>query len=238
MTEAGFDPWATKYDGWFKTPRGATVLALEKDLIMRLAECRPAETALDAGCGTGNFTLELLSQGLAVACLDASAKMLEIAKAKSARAGYRAEFHHGVMESMPFPDGCFDLVLCVSALELSPAPGKALGELWRVVRPGGRLVVAVLNEDSPWAAQRKKREGASVWEGQRFYTANEFVELLHRATDRPREAITWSGSVFFGPRPTEVELDDAWNLERAGRANNPEKAAMLAARVYKTGDTN
>jgi ubiquinone/menaquinone biosynthesis C-methylase UbiE len=230
---AKFDGWANKYDQWFQTPRGALVYTLEKDLILSLARPRKGEKALDVGCGTGNFTLALVEKDLDLYGLDVSEKMLAIAARKIAAAGHKVVFHHGTMERIPLADNYFDLVLCVTALESSREPEQAVAEMCRVTRPGGRMVIAVLNADSPWAVQRRRREKGSIWEDQHFYSPGEFLTLLSRVTGVPAGEIEWNSSVFFGPHPTDAELEQAWELEGEGRERTPEKGALLAARVDK-----
>jgi ubiquinone/menaquinone biosynthesis C-methylase UbiE len=230
---AKFDGWANKYDQWFQTPRGALVYALEEDLIFSLARPREGEKALDVGCGTGNFTLALANKGLDLYGIDASEKMLAIAERKLAAAGHKVVLQHGTMEKIPLADDSFDLVLCVSALESSREPERSVAEMWRVTRPGGRMVIAVLNADSPWAGERRRREKGSIWEGQHFYRPKEFLELLSRVTGVPAGEIEWNSSVFIGPHPTDSELEQAWELEREGRERKPGGGAMLVARVDK-----
>jgi SAM-dependent methyltransferase len=52
-------------------------------------------------------------------------------------------WRHGLAEALPFPDGAFDAVICQFGLMFFEDRGKALGEMWRALRPGGRLAVAV-----------------------------------------------------------------------------------------------
>ena len=56
MGEGKFDPWAADYAQWYKTPRGAMVLDLERAVILGLAQTQAGERALDEGCAPGKFT--------------------------------------------------------------------------------------------------------------------------------------------------------------------------------------
>ena len=71
-----FDKWPETYDTWFTTPLGALVKHYEAEMILNLLQPGPGELVLDAGCGTGVFTLDLLSAGSRVIGLDLSLPML------------------------------------------------------------------------------------------------------------------------------------------------------------------
>ncbi len=229
----GFDALARQYDGWFQTPRGALVLDLERDLFLTLAHPRPGETALDVGCGTGNFVLPLLQRGLQVTGVDISAEMLEVARSKLLPRYPRVRLLEASVLDLPWPAGTFPLVFSVSCLEGVDDPEQGVGEMWRVTAPGGRLVLGVLNRDSPWARERLVREDQGIWKGQKFYQAPELLALLSRVCRVEENDIAWSGTVFFGPRPGEDELEKAWELEEQGRKQNPQRGAMLMARVER-----
>jgi ubiquinone/menaquinone biosynthesis C-methylase UbiE len=84
-----FDDWPYRYDQWFKTPIGKLVKETEADLIHELLDLKPGEKLLDAGCGTGIFTLDFLSQGAKVVGLDISLPMLTHASGRP-----RVTAHH------------------------------------------------------------------------------------------------------------------------------------------------
>ena len=71
-----FDEWPEAYDQWFTTPMGSLVKKYETELILDLLKPENGETILDAGCGTGVFTLDILSPGSNVIGLDISLPML------------------------------------------------------------------------------------------------------------------------------------------------------------------
>jgi SAM-dependent methyltransferase len=100
---------------------------------------------LDAGCGYGRNLVHLLREGCEVFALDADAEGVEHVRKLSAslETGLPAEnFQVGAIERMPFPDGFADAVLCNSVLHFARDDRHfraMLGELWRVVKPGGML---------------------------------------------------------------------------------------------------
>ena len=78
-----FDDWPEKYDQWFETPIGALVKKYENELLLDLLQPRPEEKILDAGCGTGVFTYNILGSGSHVTGFDISYPMLTRAGVKT-----------------------------------------------------------------------------------------------------------------------------------------------------------
>jgi len=221
---------AAAYDSWFETPLGRLVDTLEWALIQRLAQPRAGESALDVGAGTGHFALLLADQGLEVIGYDSSAAMLDVARQKSEGQVLvgGVQWQQGQGEHLPYSDGSFHLVLCVTALEFVQDRQRALVEMWRVTAPGGRMVVAVLNANGPWG--RFYRQEALLRETPfsraHFYTAHEFVAALQRYG--PPQ---WNSSVFFGPRGPGWRF--AALLERLGQRLGKRHGTLLVGRVSK-----
>lgn len=105
----------------------------------------PAGRVLDIATGTGRLPCALFAQtGFSgrVSALDASAGMLVVAKHKLSAYADRIDWHHRPAVPLPFADEQFDAVACLEALEFLPDADSALGEMWRVLRPGGLLLVS------------------------------------------------------------------------------------------------
>jgi len=92
---------------------------------------------LDAGCGAGLLALLASLRGAQVTAFDASASLLEIARARIPE----CEVRQGDLEALPFADTTFDSVTAVNTVFYAANMDTAVGELARVVRPGGRVVV-------------------------------------------------------------------------------------------------
>jgi ubiquinone/menaquinone biosynthesis C-methylase UbiE len=116
-------------------------------LVLKLVE--PLEPALDAGCGTG-MLLELL-QCYSVG-LDLSLEMLKVAKRRGR--GERGDLVCGDAERMPLRDRSFRSAYSVTVVH--EAPGL-VGELLRVLAPGGRAVVTLLRKRSEMLSELRKR---------------------------------------------------------------------------------
>lgn len=112
-------------------------------LVREALAARPGETVLDAGCGPGFFCAELLDEvGPAghVDGTDLSPQMLALAERRCAGRD-NATFREADVTALPFEDASVDAAICVQVLEYVPEVDRALAELRRVLRPGGRLVV-------------------------------------------------------------------------------------------------
>jgi ubiquinone/menaquinone biosynthesis C-methylase UbiE len=106
------------------------------------AKVVPGQCVLDVACGTGALTCAVaarVSPGGAVHGLDANPEMLAVARRKHPH----IEWHDGRAESLPFADKTFDAVVSQFGLMFFDDRAGALREMQRVLRPGGRLAVAV-----------------------------------------------------------------------------------------------
>jgi ubiquinone/menaquinone biosynthesis C-methylase UbiE len=114
---------------------------------INLARIQPGEQVLDVGCGTGTLALEATRRVGTTGCvvgIDPSQQQIGRACSKAARRKLPVEFQIGVIEKLPFPDQTFDVVLSTLMMHHLPAPLKrqGLAEIARVLKPGGRLVIA------------------------------------------------------------------------------------------------
>jgi ubiquinone/menaquinone biosynthesis C-methylase UbiE len=218
-----FDDWPERYDRWFDTPVGKTVLKYELMLVLDLLRPTRGELILDAGSGTGIFTREFCLRGANVVGLDISWSMLRWAQQKSGEFPFRMVTAD--MTLLPFADGVFDKTVSVTALEFIEDEKRAVAELFRVTKPGGVVVVATLNSLSPWAVRRSEnavRDKDSVFKRVFFRSP---VQLLAAA---PLPGIVRT-AVHFGKEDDPSELD---RIEREGQGG--EKGAFIAVCWEKT----
>lgn len=148
-----FDDWPERYDAWFETPLGALIKKYESELILRLLHPVDGERILDVGCGTGVFTLDILKAHANVIGLDISLPMLKRVRGKALSLPLAVVAAD--MLRLPFRDNFFDKIVSITALEFIEDARMSVDEMFRVVRRGGRVVVATLNSLSPWADRRK-----------------------------------------------------------------------------------
>ena len=97
---------------------------------------------LDVGCGNGNAALALARRDANVTAIDPSSRLLSMARERFIEAELAADFVEGGAESLPFDTGSFDSAVSVFAMIFAPDPAAAASEIARVVRPGGRVVIA------------------------------------------------------------------------------------------------
>ncbi len=136
--------WALGYDVLLRALWGGA----ERDYrerVVALAGLRPGEAVLDVGCGTGSLAIAARRRGVAegrVHGVDASPAMIARARRKAAAAGMPILFERAAAQSLPFAEADFDVVLTTTVLHClaQPALPRALGEMRRVLRPGGRLL--------------------------------------------------------------------------------------------------
>lgn len=117
---------------------------LRRRRLVRDTLCaRLGERILDIGCGPGFYVAELLNEvgpAGSVVGLDQSPQMLAIA-ARRCQSHVNVAFHEAEATALPVDDGTFDAALCVQVLEYVPRVARALAEMHRALRPGGRLVL-------------------------------------------------------------------------------------------------
>lgn len=105
--------------------------------VLRQVQAGPNVRLLDAGCGAGGAAAEAVRLGAVPTGVDASGALLELARARLPS----FEFHEADIEELPFPDGSFDAVIAVNSVMYAADMPRALRELARVTRPGGRVAV-------------------------------------------------------------------------------------------------
>ncbi len=123
---------------------------LANDLI-EVAALRAGERVLDVGCGTGVVTrlaAEQVGPGGAVVGVDINPGMLAVAKSITPQ-DLGIEWYEASAESMPLPDGAFDVVLCQMSLQFIADRLRGLLEMRRVLTSGGRLVLNVPGPAAP-----------------------------------------------------------------------------------------
>jgi ubiquinone/menaquinone biosynthesis C-methylase UbiE len=118
-----------------------------------LAAIRPGESVLEVGCGTGELTMRARARAgsIALVCgIDPAVEMIGVARDKSDRAKLGIDYQVAAIESLPFADGTFDVVLSSLMMHHLPDDLKSAGliEIRRVLKPGGRLLIVDMKRPS------------------------------------------------------------------------------------------
>lgn len=134
-----YDDFARTYDA--ENTSSLLNAYYERPAMLELAGDVRGRRVLDAGCGSGPLTAELLARGAEVTGLDGSPAMIELARR---RLGDGVPLHVGDLAApLPFADDAFDLVTASLVLHYLEDWSAPLAELRRVLAPGGRLLVSV-----------------------------------------------------------------------------------------------
>jgi ArsR family transcriptional regulator len=113
-----------------------------KSLAEALLSLLPPMAIADLGAGEGAFSLLLAQRASKVIAVDTSERMLDVGREQALRVGVaNIEFRLGDMEEVPIEDASVDLVFFSQSLHHALHPDRAVQEAWRILRPGGRVVI-------------------------------------------------------------------------------------------------
>ena len=200
QTEAAYSRWAPIYDLIFDLPFHPGRLAATRAAVEAAG---PDGAILVVGVGTG-LELGLMPASVRVTGIDISAAMLRIARGRVARKGLRQVKSLLVMDAgaLEFPNAQFDVALAPYVMSVVPNPARVLDEMWRVVRPGGQMIVMnhFAAERGPRAMIEAAMEKFSGWLGWRpqfpyaavgdWIAARPDAELLERRELPPLRLFT------------------------------------------------
>jgi arsenite methyltransferase len=159
--------WLYSDEELAEVPTGAVAWALGVGNPVRYALLQPGEDVLDVGSGGGIDSIlaarRVGPQGSVIG-LDILEEMCERSRTHATEAGVDGwtEFRRGEMEDISLPDGSIDVVISNGVMNLSARKSRALAEIYRVLRPGGRASMAdltvegelppeIANDQSAWA---------------------------------------------------------------------------------------
>lgn len=187
--------WDASAQAWIKHVETDATRIHVLDAPM-LAECGDVagKAVLDDGCGEGRFSRMLAERGAVISGIDPTIDFVEVARQKHPGGDYRV----GVAESLPFADESFDLVISYLVILDVDDYLSAIKEMERVLRPGGRIVLANLQSFAttrvdPWIEDE---------DGNRLHVA------VDNYSEERGDAVTWNGiSIVNYHRPLSAYLN-------------------------------
>jgi len=165
---APFEKHAKEYDAWFD--ENELVYLSELEAVKSMLP--DSGTGIEIGVGTGRFAAPL---GIKLG-LEPSKSMASLARKRG------IEVVEGMAESLPFEDSSFDFVLMVTVICFLDDVGKALSEAYRVLKPGGCIIIAFIDKNSPIGKMYEHRKNEDVfYKEATFYSVDEVSDLLQQA---------------------------------------------------------
>jgi len=171
-----FDLWSLFYDApWVQR----LTYRPGQDAVVAALRAAPPRRVLDVGCGTGQLAARLrreLPETGVVGC-DFSGGMLARARARDRGIAWvQAD-----AQRLPFAAGCFGAVVSTEAFHWFPSQEEALAEFYRVLAPGGRLLVALVNPPLEWLSDASRLGSSLVGEPFRWPTRRAMRRMVEGA---------------------------------------------------------
>lgn len=169
-----FGKQARNYD---ETYNGRHSIRLYEALLKKVKYFTPNKL-LDVGCGTGTILSRLAEdKDISLAGIDLTEEMLNVARE---RLGDRADLKLGDSERLPWDNNSFDTIICSNSFHHYPEPMKVLGEMLRVLKPKGHLIIGdpsmppIIRQLSNYSLKYSKQGDY------RLYSKSEMDELLRK----------------------------------------------------------
>jgi SAM-dependent methyltransferase len=177
---------------------------------------------LEIGCGLGTDGAQFAKAGAYYTGIDLTEAAIELARRRFECSGLQGEFRVADAENLDFADGSFDLVYSHGVLHHTPDTARAVREMHRVLKPGGRAVVMLYHRGSynyRIGIRVLRRAGASLLKSEAG------VQAIHRLTGEPVESLREHAGLLKGKSNGHVSSDEFLSQSTDG-AGNP------LARVY------
>jgi ubiquinone/menaquinone biosynthesis C-methylase UbiE len=152
-----FDRVALQWDDMRKSFFSESI----REKAFSVAGIQPGKAAADIGAGTGFMTEGLIREGMKVIAVDQSDAMLDEMRERFSEAD-SIEYRVGESEKLPLPDGSVDYAFANMYLHHVESPSKAIKEMTRILKPGGKLVITDMEKHT---FEFLKREHHDRWMG-------------------------------------------------------------------------
>jgi len=176
--------------------------------VVSRAALAGGDDVLDLACGTGNAALLAATLGARVVGVDSAPRLLGVARERARDVGVELDLREGDLLALPVDDASVDVVLSVFGVIFAADPARALREIARVLRTGGRALLTAWVPAGPIDAA--------------LGAMNRIVGRITQAP--PRERFAWSDADALSPLATQagLMLESTTSLELAIRGSSPE----------------
>ena len=177
---------------------------------------------LEIGCGLGTDGAQFAAAGADYTGIDLTDAAVDLARKRFAISGLKGEFQTADAEKLDFADESFDLVYSHGVLHHTPDTQRAVDEIWRVLRPGGRAVVMLYHRDS-----YNYRVNISVFRrvGARLLKSESGIRVVQKITGEPLDSLREHAQQLQANEEKYLKPDEFLSQNTDG-AGNP------LARVY------
>ena len=177
---------------------------------------------LEVGCGIGVDSIQLAKAGFDVTAVDLTENALTVAREFAAHSGVSIDFRRANAENLDFPDATFDVVYSFGVLHHTPDIEKAVSEVRRVLKPGGKALIMLYARDSlvnavhkafrlPYESPRDRKDHCPVVYTYSRRGVKELFGAFSAVTVRTEYPFTYG----FGPLTTKTPLGVRRELGRA-----------------------
>ena len=168
-------------------------------LARELAKDLPANArVLEIAPGPGYLSIALAKLGpFKITGLDISQSFVRMASEYAKREGVVARFIHGSASDIPLEDGMFDLIVCRAAFKNFSEPLKALNEMHRVLKPGGKAIIIDLRKDASWEEIVAYVDGLHISRANTWMTKFTFKHMLLKRAYTEAQMASLAGESDF-----------------------------------------
>ena len=172
----GMEGWVAR---WYAANTGKDLSDFTAQARKLAASLAPAAAVLEIAPGPGYFAIELARAGnFRITGLDISATFVDLARKNAADARVEVDFRRGDAAHMPFDANTFDGIFCRAAFKNFSEPLKALNEMHRVLKPGGRAIIIDLRKDASWDEIAAYVDGLHISRTSTWMTKFTFKHML------------------------------------------------------------
>jgi len=162
----------------------------------------PGKRLLEVGCGLGTDLLQFAKGGALVTGVDLTPQSIELVKRRFALDGLAVDARVSDAENLPFDDASFDVVYSFGVLHHTPNTQKAIDEVYRVLKPGGKIIIMLYHKNS-----------LHVWLGIPLFTLWNSLRAKNNGLSRPTILEDWVRVYDGGENP----LGKAYSKSEAER---------------------